>query len=203
MNDSKIQVIEKPDWVSWDEIHNVLWEAHRQNREKGMNMRLPAMSGDELCVFIGGRGKMYVAMDDEKVIGTLALIIKEGKQWFNRGRYGYACLGAVLPEYSGKGVFRALYDKIEAEAIRMQLPIITRDTHESNVRMLKISKQEGYRFVSYKACKDHFNIVRAKWLNDCPFPSWYIKTRFVFSKIFVKARYRMDSQKGKVKRFGI
>ena len=200
---TEIKIIEKPDWVSWDEIHQVLWNAHEQNRQKGMFMGLPAKSTEELQKCVEGKGKMFVALDGRRVIGTLAIIVKEGKQWFNRGKYGYACLGAVLPENSGKGVFRALYDKMESEAICMQLPVITRDTHEKNVRLLKISKKEGYQFVSYKVCKDHFNIVRAKWLNGCPYPRWYIKLRFLLSKFKLKTRYKMIPGTGRTKRFGI
>lgn len=203
MKETSIQIIEKPDWVSWEEIHQVLWKAHEQNRQKGMYMALPAKSAEELQKYLEGKGKIFVALDDQRVIGTLALLVKEGFQWFNRGKYGYACLGAVLPECSGKGVFRALYDKMESEAIHMQLPVITRDTHENNARMLKISKKEGYQFVSYKAYKDHFNIVRAKWLNGCPYPSWYINIRFQLSKLYLKTRYKMVPGKGRVKRFGI
>lgn len=198
-----IQIIEKPEWVSWEEVHQVLWKAHEQNRQKGMFMGLPAMPSEVLKEYVEGKGKMFLALDGQRVIGTLALLVEEGKQWFNRGKYGYACLGAVLPESSGKGVFRALYDKMEAEAIQMQLPVITRDTHENNVRMLKISKKEGYQFVSYRVCKDHFNIVRAKWLNGCPYSSWYIKLRFLLSKFILKTRYKMIPGKGRTKRFGI
>ncbi len=203
MNDTKIKIVEKPDWVSWEEIHQVLWKAHEQNRQKGMFMGLPAKSAEELQKYIEGKGKMFVALDDKCVIGTLAIIVKDGNRWYNHGKYGYACLGAVLPECSGKGVFRALYDKIESEARHMQLPVITRDTHENNARMLKISKKEGYQFVSYKACKDHFNIVLAKWLYGCPYPSWYIKLRFHLSKLYLRTRFKMVQGKGKVKRFGV
>ena len=96
--DSEIQVTEKPDWVSWDEIHEVLWKAHEQNRKKGVIMSYPSLSGEEIRNKIGDHGKMFVAIEGEKVIGTLALINKVGKQWYNSGQYGYMCFGAVLPE---------------------------------------------------------------------------------------------------------
>ena len=198
----KIQILEKPESVSWDEIHNVLWRAHEQNRQKGIMMLLPALSAKELQKYVGD-GKMFVAMDDNRVIGTIAIIIKEGKLWYNKGRYGYLCLGAVLPDYSGKGVFRLLYDHAEKEARRLNLSVLTRDTNEKNSRMLKISKKEGYHFVAYRACRDHFNIVRAKWLNGCPNPLWYIKLRFQISKIYLKTRFKMVPGKGRTKRFGI
>ena len=158
-----LQIIEKPEWVSWEEIHQVLWKAHEQNRQKGIFMLLPTRSAEELQKYVDG-GKMFVATDGDRVIGTLALVVKEGKQWYNKGRFGYLCLGAVLPDFSGKGIFRLLYDVAEKEALRLRLPVLTRDTNEKNVRMLKISKKEGYHFVAYRACRDHFNIVRAKWL---------------------------------------
>lgn len=201
--ESEIQIMEKPDWVSWNEIHEVIWNAHAQNREKGVIMAYPSLSGDEIKRRIENNGKMFVALDGQNVIGTLALIIKEGKKWYNQETYGYLCFGAVLPDYSGKGIYRSLYKVAETTALNQGISVITRDTNEANARMLKISKQEGYHFVECKAYKDHFNIVRAKWLGKCPFPTWYIQTRFLFSQIYVKTRFRMDSNKGKVKRFGI
>ena len=198
-----IQIVEKPDWVSWDVIHNVLWKAHEHNREKGIIMSYPSLSGGEIKAKIGDKGKMFIALDGEKVVGTLALIKKTGKKWYCSGNYGYLCFGAVLPDYSGKGIYRALYQLAEPTAKQMGLTLLTRDTNENNARMLKITKKEGYHFVEYKAYKDHFNIVRAKWLLECPYSTSYIKFRFLLSRFLVKTRYRIDPNKGKVKRFGL
>lgn len=198
---SEIQIIEKPEWVSWDEIRIVLVSAHAQNRANGIYMRKPTLPGEEIAKEIENGGKMYVAMDGEHVVGTLALLKKNGKQWYNIGEYGYLCYGAVLPEYGGKGIYRSLYQLAETSAKQLGLRILTRDTNEKNARMLKISKQEGYHFVAMKVCKDHFNIVRAKWIDKCPYSSLYIKLRFVLSKTLTKFRYKIDPQKGAVKRF--
>ena len=198
-----VQIIEKPDWVSWDEIHNVLWEAHRQNREKGIIMRFPSLSGEEIKSKIGSSGIFFVAIDGKKVVGTLALIIKKGNKWYCKGHYGYFCFGSVLPEYSGKGIYQKLYHETETAAKERGQKVIIGDTNEHNLRILKITKQDGFVLVGYKACKDHFNKVIAKWLNECPYPSWYIKSRYLLSKVLIKTRYRMASQLGIVKRFGI
>ena len=201
--DSEIQIIEKPEWVSWDEIHEVLVSAHAQNRANGVYMRKPTLPGEEIAKEIGKEGKMFVAMEGKRVVGTLALIKKNGKQWYASGDFGYLCYGAVLPEYGGKGIYRSLYQLAETNAKQLGLKVLTRDTNEKNARMLKISKQEGYHFVAMRVCKDHFNIVRAKWIDKCPYSSFYIKLRFVFSKIIAKFRFRNDPHKGMVKRFGI
>ena len=198
-----VQIIEKPDWVSWDEIHDVLVKAHAQNRANGINMRKPTLQGEEIAKEISKEGKMFVAMEGNKIVGTLALIKKEGNKWYNSCKYGYLCYGAVLPEYSGKGVYRSLYQVAEATAIQDGLLVLTRDTNERNARMLKITQKEGYHLVDFKACKDHFNIIRAKWLDKSPYPLWYIKARYICSKFFKKVRFKMDPQRGKIKRFGI
>ena len=58
--DSGIQIMEKPDWVSWDEIHEVLWRAHEKNREKGIIMAYPSLSGEEIKNKIGNKGKILI-----------------------------------------------------------------------------------------------------------------------------------------------
>ena len=189
-----IQIIEKPSWISWDDIHDVLWKAHEKNRENKVFMSYPSLSGAELEKKVGNNGKLFVAVDGNKIVGTLALIKRTGRSWYNTGQYGYLCLGAVLPNYSGKGIYRSLYQHAETTAKQMELPVLTRDTNEKNSRMLKITKQEGYHFVEYRVHTDHCSIIRAKWLKECPYPLWYIKIRFVYSKIHARFRYRMNSQ---------
>ena len=201
--DSSIVISKKPDNVSWEEIRDVLWKAHEKNRENGIIMSYPSLSGEEVRNKVGDNGVMFTALDGEKVVGTLALVKRSGYRWYNKGQYGYMCFGAVLPEYSGKGIYRSLYELAEATARQMGLSVLSRDTNERNARMLKITRQEGYHFVELKAYKDHFNIVRTKWLGKCPYSDWYIKMRFALSKIKTKIRYRMDPVKGRVKRFGI
>lgn len=144
-----VKIEEKPDWVSWDEIHNVLWKAHEDNRSKGVIMDNSSLPGDKIRDRIGKDGKLFVALGD-KVVGTLALIKKTGKEWYYSGDCGHICFGAVLSDYSGKGIYRSLYQLAEKTATQMGLTVLTRSTHEHNERMLKITKQEGYCFVDYK-----------------------------------------------------
>lgn len=198
-----IQILERPEWVSWDEIHNVLWKAHEDNRSKGINMAFPALPGEKIQEKIEGRGKMLVAMDGKKVVGTAALIVKVNYLWCGKGDYAYCCFASVLPEYNGRGVYKALDLRREELALSMKLTRMIADTHENNKHRLDIAKKAGYKFVGLKACKDHYNVIMVKWLNGCPYSENYIKLRFLLSKFWKRIRYRMDSKKGRTKRFGI
>lgn len=195
---TEIQIMEKPDWVSWDDIHNVVWKAHENNRKKGIMMAYPSLSSEKIKNIVG-KGKLFVAINDDKVVGTLALIKKTLKKWYCNGDCGYLCFGAVLPEFSGKGIYRSLYQLAEFTAKQMKLSVLTRDTNEHNARMLRITKQEGYCFVDYRVCKDHYNIVRAKWLNGCPYSEAYCKYQFLLHKWYKKLRYKPN----RGKRFGL
>lgn len=198
-----IQIMEKPDWVSWDDIHEVLWAAHAKNREDGIIMAFPSLAGDEIRRKIGSEGKMFVAMDGDKVVGTVGIMKGNGNPWYAKGNYGHTCFASVLPNYGGNGIYQLLNKKREIYAIKNNYSVLIADTNERNRKMIEIKKKEGYRFICYMACKDHFNVGMAKWLQPCPFPSWYITFRFYFSMIYQKTRFKMVPRKGRTKRFGI
>ena len=190
---TEINIIEKPDWVSWDEIHEVLWKAHADNRNNGVVMRYPSLSGEEICQKIEGHGKMFVALDGEKVVGTAALTIKQFSLWCGKGSYAYLCFASVLPEYNGKGIYKALSLRREELALSMGLVRIIGDTHENNKHRLDIAKKTGYKFVDYKYYKDHYNVVMVKWLNGCPYTEFRCKIEFLKRKLQVKIKQTTKS----------
>ena len=203
MMNPSIQIVEKPDWVSWEEIHEVLWKSHENNREKGIYMAFPALPGDKIKEKIEGNGKMLVALYDGKLVGTAAVTTKHVKVWCGKTDYAFFCFASVLPEYNGKGIFKALDIERERVVKKMGLDKIIGDTHENNQHRLEIARKADYKFVDYKFYKDHYNIVIVKWMNGCPYPQWYIKLRFYMSKFKQRTRYKMVPGNGRVKRFGI
>lgn len=202
MMDPSIQIVEKPDWVSWDEISEVLWVSHAENRERGIVNSYYSRPSDEIRKFVGDKGKMYVALDGKKVVATGAVLIKNNRRWYAKGDYAYACLAAILPEYRKHGIYFPFERLTEVYAKTFSSLLVT-DMHENNLKIQKLRLREGFQYVAYKVCKDHCNVVMAKWFNDCPYPLWYIKFRFQLSKLYQKTRYKMVPGKGRVKRFGI
>lgn len=197
--DSEITIIEKPDWVSWDEIHEVLWRAHGQNRENGINMALPALPGEEIRKRIEGNGIMLVAICDGKVVGTAAIKRKTVNLWCGKGEYAYFCFASVLPEYNGKGIYKALAIRREELALSMGMDKTLFDTHENNQHQLVIAQKAGYKFVDVSVWKDHYNVVMVKWLKGCPYSDIYCKCQFLVRKWYRKLKYKPES----IKRFGV
>lgn len=195
-----MKIVEKPDWLSWDEIHEVIWKAHAQNRENGINMAFAALPGSKMEEIINNEGgKMFVAMLDDKVVGTGAIIIKSRSFWWGKDKYAYCCFDSVVPEYRGCGIYKQIELRQEKEAKENGIKLLLFDTHEYNRRMLEINKKNDYKPVGIKVCADHYNIVMVKWLNGCPYSEFYCRCQFLLRKYYKKLRYKP----GKIKRFGI
>lgn len=182
---SEICVIEKPDWVSWEDIKRCLNDSHAVNRAKGINMTHYQWPVEKIKESLGENGVMLVALDGEKLVGTTAIAEKFGNTWYVQGRYAYTCFGSVLPQYSGRGIYKALVRKCEEFVRSKSYTIMIGDTHENNKRIQGIYQKDGYRLVRFfqAASKDHYNVVMVKWLNGCPYSKLYCKWKFQVSKI--------------------
>lgn len=196
-----VELLEKPDWISWDDIHEVLWKAHEENREKGMNMAFPALSGEKILENLEkNQGKMIVALNDNNnVIATAAIKVKRANLWCGNGDYAYLCFASILPEYRGKGIYQSLTAYREKEAAKMGLNRILFDTHEHNLHVIDVNSRHGFKPVDVSVWKDHYNVVMVKWLDGCPYSDWYCKFQFLIHRWYRKLRFKP----GYVKRFGI
>lgn len=191
---------EKPEYISWDDIHNVLWASHSINRNNGVFMSYPSLSGEELQKKITlGSGKIFVALDNYKIVGTSAYTIVKSSYWFCKDFYIYECLSCVLPEYTGKGIHKTLNKLRFKEAAKENGPLLcVCETHIANYRKIKIALSLGYKIVSYKLCSDgHINVIIAKWPNDCPYSNLFINIMrfFAYMYAYTKKFYRKFKMK--------
>lgn len=179
-----IHIVEKPNDVSWEDIHECLWESHKKNRQNNIIMSFPALSGYQLKEKIeNGHGKLFIALDGSRLIGTAAFTIVKNSTWFCQEEYAYLCLASILPIYAGSGIYRKLCDVRENECKKIGLNVFVFETHEQNERVIDIQKKNGFRLVGYKRCKDgHHNVILAKWSDEPPFSKIHCNLRFRYSQ---------------------
>lgn len=178
---SQIQIIEKPDWVSWEEIKQCLGKAHSVNQKNGFNMVKCQWPIEKIRESIGKNGVMLVALDGKKVVGTAAIGEKYGTKWYTKGRYAYMSLASVLPEYNGCGIYKNLIRQREEIAKTHGYSVFLLDTHEMNKKIRNISESNGYYLVSLFRVYDHYNVMMAKWPAGCPYSKFYCQFRFYLS----------------------
>ena len=182
-----IIIKEKPDSISWDSIHELLWLSHADNRKKGIYMKYPTLSGPEIEKRIKtGKGKMLVALDGSKLIGSSAILYKKIGLWCGglEDVYGYSCFIGILPEYRGRGIYKELQLAIEKCAEENGVDKICFDTNKDNRSVIRMALSNGYRKIDYKLYPDHQSVILVKWLNhDEPFSRIYSVLKYHFLKM--------------------
>ena len=187
--DKSIKILVKPDCVSWDDIHDVIWKSHEENRRNGITMRYPSLPGSEIEKKLGTEGKMIVALTEEgKLVGTAAMMPKKAKLWFGEHVFAYCCFASILPDYSGKGIYKEMCRLQEEMAREKGLTMMMFDTHEKNYRNLGHSQKAGYKSVDFKFYRDHYNVVMVKWLNGCPYSRFQCSLNYLLKCLVVKIR---------------
>ena len=197
----EIKIIEKPDWVSWDDIHQVLESAHKVNHQRGFNMINANLSGERIQRKIGN-GLCVVALDGDKLIGTQSVSLFKGDRWYSKGKtVAHYCLTGILKNYQGCGIKEMLDDECKKIVEKMDPDILQANTAEKNKVVLDTSHQKGWvdvQCVTFKGT-DYYSIFFAKWRKKCPYPLWYCKLRYKLSAIYTKTRFKP----GHVERFKV
>lgn len=183
-----IHIIEKPDWVSWDDIHQVLYASHEVNRKRGMYFATAELSGDKLRDAVGD-GKCFVAIDGDKVVGTCSVKIKNLHRWFAKGPTAYYMYSGILPEYQGQGIYSLLEDARDRYVDENHIEVIYVYTSEGNFKQIKQKLSRGFQRAGVSASRNtqYYSILLVRW--KTPPPSWYVQFRFQLSKCITLLRY--------------
>lgn len=188
----KIVVMPKPDWISWEDIHQLLLSAHKKNIDKGMVMGTSQLSGQELEKRIGEMGRCFVALADDTLVGTTSVGFFNGRSWYDKNQLvAHSMLAGILPKYQGIGIVDELNAMRDAYIREVGAAIIQADTAENNTIVRKNAKRNGYHEVEYRSFKSgHYSVIFVKWLNGCPFSEKYINRRYVLSERLTKIQYK-------------
>ena len=194
-----IKVMPKPDWVSWDDIHELLMAAHKRNIEKGMTMNTTTMSGEDLKKHLGEEGRCFVAFCGDQLVGTTSVAISIGKKWYDKGKIvSKGAMSAILPKYQGMGILEEMNELRDAYIAEKGVQVMEGDTPEGNMVVRKFVASNGFKEVRYfpASHQNHFSVYFVKWLEGCPFSDKYIQRKFGISKMLTKLQYKP----GKVER---
>lgn len=196
----EIRIIEKPDWVTWDEIAECIKVSQATNKKKGFDMSFGHYTGDQLRDSVNG-GYTFVALNEEnKVLATVSLKISRLHSWWCRGKAGFHCMESVLPEYRGTDVYFDLHHQLALKESQLGLKLLWASTHENNKTILRLSAKDGWKKMQYSASGKncfYYSIIIAKWLQECPYSDRFINFMFWVSKVVVRFLYKP----GKVLRF--
>lgn len=196
-----ITIMEKPEWITFQQIHDLIYMAHEINRkQKGFDVGTAHLSPEELEKKIGVSGKCFIALDGSKLVGTTSYRIVNRNYWCAKGEVVDRILAAVHPDYKGKHISTMLFNKIVESAQNKGFKYIESVTAEKNDIVQIINKKDGYRYIDFRAPRtDHYNVVMLQWLEGCPYSKFQTDLHFKIKRLLIKLRYKP----GRIKRFGL
>lgn len=186
-------VTEKPSDVSFDEIHQVLWEANAANRSKGFVLNTSKYSGQKLAEKIGEDGKCFVATSNGRIVGTSSVRIVERNKWYMKGKIPDLMLAAVIPEYQGKGVLTMLVNEVLKFSTENNFNAVELDTAEDNTHAIGVYHHLGFELVDYKKIQntDHFSVVMVRWMADKPYNDMKRRIMYAYRRLATRSKYRL------------
>lgn len=197
----EIKVMFKPDWVSWEDIHQLLLKANKVNEKNGFSMLGLTRSPEELEKQVEN-GLCVVAMHGNKLVGVSACSFNCAKRWYNKKeRSARKFMSGILKSYQGCDLLYEI-DKVLDNYIKNSgCSFIEASTAVMNTAMRKQAQLGGYKELTYFSFPNtlYYSVIFGKWLNKCPFSDRYIKFRFWLSKIYTKTRFIV----GRVERFTV
>lgn len=193
---SEIKFMEKPEWVSWDDIRICLNSSHKINKKHGFEMRNSTITTEEVQELVKN-AHCFIALDGDRVVGVACAKVLTLKKWYVRGRVIYYFGDAILPEYRGTDVFLGL-NKLKAKFVRESgVRIHQFLTNEHNKIVIKLNKNSGFKLVQFQPTKkkdgNYYQVSMVKWDDGCPFPDWFLKFMFNLSKIVSKTFFKRKS----------
>lgn len=185
----EIKFMEKPEWVSWEDVSECIYRSHQTNKSHGFEMVNANITADELKSDLK-EGHCFVALEGNRVVGTASIkFFKNKRKWWTKDMVAYYCYDAILPEYRGTDVFFGLNEIRRLCFKQSGVRIHQFHTAEYNKTVLKINEKGGFKKVQYaptgKGAK-YYSVTMVKWMDGCPYSDWFINLMFNLSKFVAK-----------------
>ncbi len=197
-----IIVMPKPDWVSWEDIHQLLLNANKVNEKRGFSMYGLTLPPEKLEKQVADGGLCVVALHGNKLVGVSSCSFERTNKWYNKtGKVAKKFMTGILKSYQGCGILKRLDNELDKYIKQCRCDIIEASTAEQNLAIRKSIATEGFKELAYESFKStgYYSVLFAKWLGECPYSDWYIRFRCWLSMIYIKTRYKV----GRKERFRV
>ena len=190
----EIQFMEKPDWVSWEEICECIKKANIVNDKKGFHMLFADYSPEKLEEKLQ-EGKCFIALHNDKVVGINSYCIHNLRKWYYRGKVIYHSYSAILPEYRGTDVYFGLCALKGQKVKELGIRVHQLNTAEHNKTVIRINTKYGFKSIVFRPTgngANYYSVNMVKWEDGCPFPDWFLKFMFNLSKFVSKTFFTTE-----------
>ncbi|MBO4367601.1 MAG: GNAT family N-acetyltransferase [Clostridia bacterium] len=182
---------EKDESVSYESIQELLHLAHEKNKANGLVYATADQTVAKLIEKISS-GVCFIAVTndgtDEMLVGTCTLEQRTLKYWYIENKEEPLLLLKLVgihPDWSGKGIGKALIGHCVDFARKNHYKMIVTDSAEENSAFRRLMSGAGFVIVDcVKYASNNFiSAVYAKWIfEECPWPENIRAERYLARK---------------------
>lgn len=190
--DENLVIIPKPDFISWQEITQLLHLGYSERADEGLNYSATHQSVEKTIERVGN-GVCLVALLNGKLIGTETYNLIEKKKlkwkrWYQDEEYYYLHSLTVHPDYKRKGIGLKIRNYIRDEAIKNKVGSLISDTSEHAKWLIRWYERLGHKKVG---CVSHsgtnyYSVVMRTSISGKSYSDSYRIFRFYISCFFCR-----------------
>ncbi|SEK88822.1 GNAT family N-acetyltransferase [Ruminococcus albus] len=177
---AEIEIKTKDDNITLDEVNAVIEKsftvAMKQEKMEFATVKFDKKEFQKLTE--EAKLTCFVAMDGNKVVGTMTYTLVDWKRWYQNGKAPKLRYMAVLPEYSGRHIATNLAEAVKLYAQDQGYNLLFLSTPSKNKIAQKMYKKLGFSKLRYKIVSGHGVIEMGYWKNGCPYSEAKVKHEY-------------------------
>lgn len=193
---TKLQIIEKPENITHEQIEDLLNKAHDSN--PNVDYSTADLKEEAFNETLKLGGSVFVALYEGSLTGTMMINIEERHNWYAKGKKHASCryLG-VLPEYSRNGIASRLLEAIIEWAGKNKVETIFWTPASNNYASIALAEKHGFHKVDFYKRKDlnHSTVRLVKYLSSDSVSAFRCLSNFYLRKF----NYSLGKFIGKIK----
>lgn len=201
----KIEIIEKPDNITWEEVTNVIYDGYTKRLKE--NLFYAAVNQTkETTEQRALNGKCWLALKNNEIVGTITcnfytqpiyLTSKGKKKWYIDDYYAHIQQFAVKEKYQGLGIGKKLRKTVEDYCKQKGIDSIIDDTSVEAKDLWKWYTKLKHEKVDYISWNNtnYYTVVRRQKINGKNINKLYRLTRYYISKISCIILYKKTGGK--------
>lgn len=184
----EIKILQKPDYITWEQITELLHLAFAEKNERGLKYLATHQDAETTRRRVGD-GVCFVALLGDVLIGTASMRILKpneiNKKWHNQNLYAYTSQLAVHPDYKGYGVGKLLQNARIMYCHENNVDEMLGHTSIHAKEILNWYRRQGADFVEYiSSPATNYYAVRMRIpIKGKIFNSYYVAFRYYLSVI--------------------
>jgi GNAT superfamily N-acetyltransferase len=196
----RILVIPKPEYVSWDEITQLLHIGYSERRMQGLDYSAASQSVQKTIERVSN-GVCLVALLDGKLIGTESYrMIRASelkfRRWYHDDCFFYLHSLTVLPEFKRMGIGTIIRNKIVEEAYQKKVDSLISDTSAHAKWLISWYSRLGHKKVGQVShpTTNYFSIVMRTPICGKKYNELYRRLMYLQSFVLCRLAFRRDGR---------